>query len=276
MSSLNRRICSVCAWREHCQKRFTTTESFNLFCPDYTRDVKIRDIESKLVELQLDKWETQKPKPRKGPVITVSRETGSGGSEVARILAKDLKMDLIGGGIISKVAESAKMSTKVVQTLDEKAISTLDSWIDSLFVSRHLWPDVYLRHLTKVIMTIGEHGNTIIVGRGAHFILPVQNTLRLRFVAPLEARIKRTMGVRDLTREEAIRFIQKKDAERTGFIRKYFHADAADPGHYDLVLNTETLGIEGAVRMIKDAFEQMKSARVKDRPEENRIPSRSS
>ena len=95
-------------------------------------------------------------------------------------------MDLIGGGIISKVAESAKMSTKVVQTLDEKAISTLDSWIDSLFVSRHLWPDVYLRHLTKVIMTIGEHGNTIIVGRGAGYILPPETTFRVKIVAPIE------------------------------------------------------------------------------------------
>ena len=46
------------------RKDSRTTESFNLICPDYTRDVKIRDIESKLVELQLDKWETE-AKPRK-------------------------------------------------------------------------------------------------------------------------------------------------------------------------------------------------------------------
>ncbi len=275
MASLDRRICSVCAWREQCQKRFITTDHYSLFCPDYTRDVKIRDIENKLVELQLDKWETQRPKVRKDPVITVSRETGSGGSEVARILAKDLKMDLIGGGIISKVAESAKMSTKVVETLDEKAISTLDSWIDSLFVSRHLWPDVYLRHLTKVIMTIGEHGNTVVVGRGAHFILPVRNTLRLRFIAPLEARIRRVMSYRDLTRTAAEQFIQKKDAERSGFIKKYFRADAADPGHYDLVLNTESLGIDGAVRTVKDTFQAMK-VRGKGSLSEERISSRSS
>ena len=257
--SMDKRICSVCAWREQCQKRYIERSgSYTLYCPDYTRDIRIKDIENQLLDFQVGKWESKKFS--KGPVITVSRETGSGGSQVARILAEDLKMDLIGGQIINKVAESAKMSTKVVETLDEKAITTLDSWIDSLFVSRQLWPDVYLRHLTKVIMTIGEHGNAIIVGRGAHLILPPDNTLRLRFVAPLEKRVERVMERRTgMTHHEAEQYIQKKDADRKGFIKKYFHADATDPSLYDMVLNTGALGIEGAAQMVKEAFTATKA-----------------
>jgi len=259
--SMDKRICSVCAWREQCQKRYIERSDSSLYCPDYTRDIRIKNIENKFLEFQLGKWESKKP--ARGPVITVSRETGSGGSQVARLLAEDLKMDLIGGQIINKVAESAKMSTKVVETLDEKAITTLDSWIDSLFVSRQLWPDVYLRHLTKVIATIGEHGNAIIVGRGAHLILPPENTLRLRFVAPLEKRIERIMEYRkSMTRQEAEQYIQKKDADRKGFIKKYFHADAGDPSLFDMVLNTGAIGIDGAAQMVKEAFTATKARGV--------------
>jgi hypothetical protein len=122
-----------------------------------------------LVDEQLKKWQIQTKerktvKAKPGPVITISREPGSGGSEVARRLAGDLNMDLVGAQIIQKIAESADMSTRVIHSLDEKEVSTRDTWLDSLFETRHLWPDQYLYHLTKVIGTMGRQGNFIIVG----------------------------------------------------------------------------------------------------------------
>ena len=222
--------------------------------------IKDPEIESRLLDYQLEQWEAKSPK--KEPVITISRETGSGGTRIARILANDLKMDLMGSQLISKVAESTKMSTKIVETLDERAITALDSWIDSLFVARQLWPDVYLRHLTKVIATIGKHGNVIILGRGAHLILPKEDTFRLRIIAPLAARVLRIMSNRKLDAQAAEQFIMKRDAERSGFIKKYFHADIADPSQYDMVINTDAVGIDGAVKSIKDAYaEWLKTGR---------------
>jgi cytidylate kinase len=255
-----RQICAVCAWRGECQKRYIEgNDSYTLYCPDYTRDVTIKeDIDSKLLDYQLGKWEGRQPK--KGPVITISRETGSGGTRIARVLANDLKMDLIGSQLISKVAVSAKMSAKVVETLDEKAITALDSWIDSLFVAHQLWPDVYLKHLTKVIAAIGKHGNVIVVGRGAHLILPKEDTFKLRFIAPIETRILRIMENRKLDAQTAEQFIIKRDMERRGFIKKYFHADIADPAYYDMVINTDTVGIEGAIEAVKDAFAEWRKA----------------
>ena len=178
----------------------------------------------------------------------------AGGSEIARLLAQKTKMDLMAGQIIQHVAESSKMSTKVVETLDEKAMTTMESWINSMFVSRHLWPSEYLKHLTRVIGTIGKHGNAIIVGRGAGYILPPETTFRVKIVAPLEYRIQSMMRIRNLSRPDAEKYIEKRDGDRIAFVKKYFQADAMDPLNYDLVINTEKVGIEGAVDTILIAF----------------------
>ena len=255
--SLDRKVCSICAWREHCQKRFqvATDALCNVNCPDYTRDVQIRDseVEAKIVQEQLDKWQREKAAENVF-TITISRQAGAGGSEIARVLAQKTKMDLMAGQIIQHVAESSKMSTKVVETLDEKAMTTMESWINSMFVSRHLWPSDYLKHLTRVIGTIGKHGNAIIVGRGAGYILPPETTFRIKIIAPLEYRIESMMRIRGLSRGDAQKYIDKRDADRIAFVRKYFQTDAMDPTNYDLVINTEKVGIEGAVDTILIAF----------------------
>jgi cytidylate kinase len=255
--AFNTTACFLCAWREKCQKRFSISTDFalNVNCPDYTRDVTIRerDMEEQKVKFQLERWRhaARKPSPY---TITISRETGAGGSEIARRLAEEMKMDLIGGQIIKRVAENAKMSTNVVETLDEKAVSRVDSMINSLFVSRHLSPDSYLRHLTWVLGTIGEHGNAIVVGRGANFVLPKERSFRIRFVAPKEFRVQHFMKSRGMSKAEATKYVEKRDEDRTGYIRNYFKADASDPSQYDMVINTEMTGIEGAVKIVVTAF----------------------
>jgi cytidylate kinase len=255
--SLDRKVCSICAWREHCQKRFqvATDALCNVNCPDYTRDVQIRDseVEARIVQEQLDKWRREKVAENVF-TITISRQAGAGGSEIARVLAQKTQMDLMAGQIIQHVAESSKMSTKVVETLDEKAMTTMESWINSMFVSRHLWPSDYLKHLTRVIGTIGKHGNAIIVGRGAGYILPPETTFRIKIIAPLEYRIDSMMRIRNLARGDAQKYIEKRDADRIAFVRKYFQTDAMDPLNYDLVINTDKVGIEGAVDTILIAF----------------------
>ena len=212
-----------------------------------------------LVDEQLKKWQIQTKerktvKAKPGPVITISREPGSGGSEVARRLARDLNMDLIGAQIIQKIAESADMSTRVIHSLDEKEVSTRDTWLDSLFETRHLWPDQYLYHLTKVIGTMGRQGNFIIVGRGAQYILPPEDTFRLRFIAPIEFKIANVMRDFGASKTDAEKYIIKTDSDRHAYLRKYFNADVTDPSHYDMVVNTGKLGIDGTVEAIKAAL----------------------
>ena len=215
----------------------------------------MRKSHEKIIDEQVKKWEimrAQKAGKEEGlPVITVSREPGSGGRVVAERIAKQLGLDLFHGQIIQEIAESADTSARILETLDEKGLSVLDDWISTLVNRRHLWPDQYLKHLMKVIGTIGEHGRAVIVGRGASFILPREVRFRVRIVAPLEIRVKNVAHKFDVPSEEARRRVLRADSDRRAFVRKYFHADITDPVNYDLVINTGTLSIDAAVEAIK-------------------------
>jgi cytidylate kinase len=225
---------------------------------------KHRSLEQ-LTEEQLVKWQRQRVEQEKGtvrpqpkPCVSVSREPGSGGTEVARRLANDLGMDLIGSKIIQQVAERADISEKVIASLDEKQVRLRDIWLESLFQSRSIFPNDYLRYLAKVIGTIGKQGNTIIIGRGGQFLLPPEETFRVRLVAPREVRIRNVMRYTNADYATAERYVSKTDTDRSAFHRRYFGADWTNPIYYDLTLNTGTLGTDGAVASVEAAFVRWK------------------
>jgi len=208
----------------------------------------------KIVEDQVLQWQkiTSKKKDEFGEVnvVTISREYGSGGVFIAEKLAKKLGYDLFHQEIIQKMAQSAKISKRIVKTLDEKGLSTLDESISALINERHLWPDEYLRHLMSVIGTIGKHGRAVIVGRGAHVILPVEKSLRIRVICPLPNRVKNIARRLNVPEPEARKIVLKTDADRRSFIRKYFYIDASDPLNYDVVINTGRISYDTAVESI--------------------------
>ena len=214
-----------------------------------------------LVEEQLVKWQrlrveqqkaTVRPHPK--PCISISREPGCGGTEVARRLAKDLGMDLIGSKIIQQVAERADISEKVIASLDEKEVRLRDLWLESLFRTRHILPNEYLRYLAKVIGTIGKQGNTVIIGRGGQFLLPPEETFRVRLVGPRELRIRNVMRHSNTDHETSECYVSKTEADRNAFHCRHFGADWTNPVYYDLTVNSGTLGTDGAVAVVEAAF----------------------
>ena len=96
---------------------------------------------------------------------------------------------------------------------------------------RYLWPDQFIRHLMKVIGTIGRHGSAVIVGRGANFVLPADACLRLRVIAPYEKRVANLARRYQIAEDEARKQVLKTDADRRSFSRKYFYADISDSLH---------------------------------------------
>ena len=142
----------------------------------------------------------------------------------------------------------------MLATLDERGLSILEDWISSLVYQRHLWPDEYLQHLMNVIGTIGKHGRSVVVGRGANFILPPEQRFRVRITASQRWRIQNVARDFNLSENEAKRRVIKTESNRKAFIRKYFNADISDPTNYDLVINTETLSVGNAVDVIGAAL----------------------
>jgi len=211
-----------------------------------------------IVEEQVRKWQYTSTGPKspksKITVVTVSREPGSGGNLVARGLSEKLGLDLFHQEVIHEMANSAKVSARFVQTLDEKAMNVLDEWIAALVDDRHLWPDQYLQHLMKVIGTIGEHGSAVMVGRGANFIVPPEKRMRVRVMAPMDFRIKHVATAYKVSIKVAKRRVVRTESDRRAFIRKYFNADIDDSANYDLIINTSTIGIDQAVDSIIGAL----------------------
>ena len=213
-----------------------------------------------IIDEQVRKWEmlrTEKKKEEdRTPVITISREPGSGGRIVAERIAERIGYDLFHREIIQKMAESADISSRILATLDEKRLSVLEDCISELVNERHLWPDQYLKHLMKVVGAIGTHGRAVIVGRGATFILPPEQRFSVRIIAPLEVGVKNVASNFDVSVEEARRRVLRTESDRRAFTRKYFHADIADPNYYDLVANTGRLSINAAQGAVVSALER--------------------
>jgi len=212
----------------------------------------------RIIEEQVHRWQIMQKEGKEEKegisVITVSREPGSGGRIIATRLADKLGIAIFHQEVINEMAKSADVSEKLVETLDERGLSTLEDWISSLVNERHLWPDRYMQHLMKVVGTIGKHGRSVVVGRGANFILPPEKRFSVRIVGPQAWRINNVAKEFDISVEDAKRRVMRTESDRRAFIRKYFNADIADPTNYDLVVNTATLKVDDAVKVISSAL----------------------
>ncbi|MEN6466439.1 MAG: cytidylate kinase-like family protein [Syntrophaceae bacterium] len=219
-------------------------------------EANIKPSLENMIEKQIRKWEIEQRKKYKNPirpVITLSRLPGALGGDLARKIAKDLQIDIYDQEIVEEIARNTNVSRKIVESLDEQDRSVLDDWISALGED-HMWAYEYLGQLTKVICAIGTHGYSLIIGRGAGYILPREVSLRVLVVAPLEIRINNVMRKYGASEKDARRNVMRAEAERRAFIRKYFQADLTEPANYDLAINTENTDVEIAARIIKEMF----------------------
>jgi hypothetical protein len=189
------------------------------------------------------------------PMICVSREYGARGAAVGRMVAEQLGFQFYAQELIQEIAEVARVRQQVVASLDERLQDSISEWVTGLMKRDGFSPSDYLRNLSRVVLTLARHGKGVVVGRGAHFILERKSTLRVRIIAPLETRVARIAERDGMAPGEARATIRRIDAERVAFNRRHYGADLADPANYDLVLNTGTLGLEGATNQIVGAFE---------------------
>jgi cytidylate kinase len=224
---------------------------------------KTRSTEQ-IIEEQVRRWQIAQKEEKKEKerisVITISREPGSGGNILAERLSEKLDFDLFYQEFIHDMAESAHVSVRLLETLDEKGVSVLEEWISSLVDRHHLWPDRYLQHLMKIIGTIGKHGRAVIVGRGANFVLPTDKRLSIRVIAPLETRLKNVSQAYDVSVENVKHRVLKTESDRKAFIKKYFNNDITNPLNYDLIINTGVLSIDDAANAVKGALSELNRA----------------
>ncbi len=215
-----------------------------------------RSVEA-IVDEQARRWELgrrQRARETRRPVITVARQHGALGTDLARRLAEELKFDLFDREIIHRIAESSHLGERVVASLDEKNRELLIDWLAAAASRDYLSPVEYRYHLTRVIGAIAHQGGAVILGRGAHLILGPGEALRVLVVAPLDFRVRNVMEREALADREARRRILEVEADRRAFLIKHFHADFAVPADFDVLVNPAVLGIEGSVRVVLTAL----------------------
>lgn len=218
-------------------------------------ELKEHKIE-KIIAQQIHRWEAMhkdkgKGSKKKGPVIAISRLPGCGATSIAKKVATECGFDYYNNNIVEQIAENSKLSTSFIKTLDEKRKSMVQDWLLYLVSNRYMWREEFLRKLAEIFLTLGKHGGAVILGRGASFVIPPQEALRVLLVAPLEIRIKKVMKDLSISKEDARKRIMMIDSERKGYVRQFFHVDMMDPLHYDIVINTEPMSIDCSVKLIQ-------------------------
>jgi cytidylate kinase len=187
--------------------------------------------------------------------ICISREAGAGGGAIARLVGQRLGWKVYDNELIEAIAHRMGVPLDEVRSLDELAPSVVQDWLLPLREEYYAPQEAYLDHLAKLIEAIGRAGDSILVGRGAGFMLPRETTLSIRVVAPLKVRAQRLaerMGVSVRTARRAARDL---DRRRLQFDRTMHRANSSDPHNYDLVLDSQSLGLEIAAAIIVRAVE---------------------
>ena len=203
------------------------------------------------------------------PMLTISHQYGSGGSQIARDLGNRLQWSVWDKEFVRKVATEYQLAETDVEATDERAASFIEKLVGVLgmggFATAYsmLPPrgmdDASLLHMTRTIVEeIAGEGRAIIVGRGGNHILAKRRrTLHVFIFAPLEARVQRVIQLEKLTRAEAERRVIGMDRLRTDYVRTFYHADWRDPTHYHLTVDSAVWGEAATADLILSALERV-------------------
>lgn len=190
--------------------------------------------------------------------IAVSREAGTRGPAVAKAVAERLGWRVYDHELLELVARDLHVRVKLLENLDERHVTWLQECVESFAAVPAVREGKYVRHLIEAMLSLAAEGRCVIVGRGSPFVMPPATTLRVRLVAPREARVSAVCHDMQLPHHDAARFVEKTDRDRTEFVRLHFLRDAADPRHYDLFLNTAQFSTEQCADLIVEGV-RMKS-----------------
>ncbi len=204
-------------------------------------------------------------------LITISRQFGAGGSEVARRVAEALAWHVVDNELVERVAARAGLPPEEVAereervpTFIERLARTLAAATPELFpppqTSGSLSPfeEADLVRITEtVVAEIAERGNVVVVGRSAPAVLARRtDALHVKLVASKAYRTRVAAERLGVPLPRAAEILEDTDRMRARYNRQYYQRDWNDPLNYHMVLNTEALGIGKAVEVVVAAVKE--------------------
>ena len=183
------------------------------------------------------------------PIITISRGSFSGGTQLAEELQKRLEWKVLSQEDVSAAGAKAYRMT------EQELFRGL--YLPANFYERFTHRKTrYLLATQAIVTELIPDGNGIYHGLAGQFLFAdLCNAFKVRIVAPMDFRVEAAMHRLSLTREEAVRHIRHADEHRWRWSRQIFHADIKDPALYDLVVKLESVSIETAADMIAEIMD---------------------
>ena len=202
-------------------------------------------------------------------IVTVEREYGCGGSEIAQRLAERLGWKLWDQLLTEEIAHLANCSKAVVEEREERTdplyYRLLKSFMRGSYEGSLNAPKLnlvdsenILKMTQRVVLHAAGKGDCVIVGRGSQLFLKDRpDTFRVFLYAPREDKVRRLLA-RGKSEREAQELVDTVDHERAGFIEKYFHVEWPDRAVYHVMINTAA-GDEAVVHTIVNSLKSVDS-----------------
>lgn len=193
-------------------------------------------------------------------IITIEREYGCGGGDIAQLVANRLGWKLWDQQLTEEIARLANCPKAVVQEREEKNdplyYRLFKSFLRGSYEGSINAPklnlvdsETILKTTKRVVEHVAGKGNCVIVGRGSQqFLKNRPDTLRIFLYAPREDKVRRLLA-RGKSEKDAEELVDSVDGERADFIQKYFNVDWPDRPIYHAMLNT-AIGDECTASMI--------------------------
>jgi len=219
-------------------------------------EIPKRYIEDAIAKYKSDlKGRIKKKKPvHHKHLITISRQEGSGGRIIAEKLAQKLNISLWNKEILEVIADQSGWGyqAQMFEALDESAQNIIDTFVSD-FLGKAA-KDSYFHLLPKAIYVIAQN-SAVILGRGAHLILPEAFSVHIK--ASFNNRLQNMIKYENMDTEAARTKLLKKDRERENFAREFGRKLCIQdrPYNFDLVISTNRYSIDDAVSIILHAYE---------------------
>ena len=193
-------------------------------------------------------------------IITIGREHGSNGHDIARALAAELGYTCFDKEIVDTAADNSNFSKEILHSYDEKRVSPY-----IVPVPHYLGLNESFRLNMQVasaqfdaIRSLADQDNCIFVGRCADYVLRNrENLLRVFIMADENFRIRTMMRKQNLSEDQARKLIRQVDKDRSSYYRYYTDQIWGERENFDLILNSAKTGVDGAVKLIKAYLELM-------------------
>ncbi|HSF32936.1 MAG TPA: cytidylate kinase family protein [Candidatus Tectomicrobia bacterium] len=180
-------------------------------------------------------------------IITIARQIGSLGNEIAADVAQQLQYTLVDQTKLQEAAEAYGMLKSELEEVHEKRPTLVTRYL----TMRHR---AYLDMIQTITYQYARADDVVILGRGATVLLSdVPSALHVNLFAPFERRVAVVMQREGITRPLAEQIVRESDQDRAGYMRYLFDCDWMDPSLYDVMINTHLITRGGACELIVKA-----------------------